>query len=228
VRLIFIANPNNPTGTHVGRDELKAFLREVSTVRDGSVLVALDYAYWEYVTAADLPSPEELLAEFPQVVVMRTFSKIHGLAGLRLGYGVATPEVVATLEKIRQPFNINSLALVAGPAALSDRAFISKAKTLNARGLAFWRSGLDSLSVPHLPTQGNFILADVRRGLGKRGSDVYVGCLKRGAIFRPVANYGLDGWLRISVGTPEENRFALAALTAEAGRTPKPRKKKSG
>ncbi|MCC7440755.1 MAG: histidinol-phosphate transaminase [Bdellovibrionales bacterium] len=220
-RMVFVANPNNPTGTYSSREELRSFLKEMTQIRGGSVLTVLDYAYWEYVTAADLPDPAELLKEFPQVVVLRTFSKIYGLAGLRVGYGVAAPEVIATLDKIRQPFNLNVIALAAGAAALSDKAFVKRAREANIQGMAFWEKGLERLSVPYLPSQGNFLLADVRRGMGKRGSDVYVACLKKGAIFRPVANYGLDGWLRISIGTAAENRFALEVLTAESGRNVK-------
>jgi histidinol-phosphate aminotransferase len=226
VRLAFVANPNNPTGTHASGDELRSFLREMSRIRGGSVLVALDYAYWEYVTARDLPDPMALAREFPNVIVLRTFSKIHGLAGLRAGYGVAHPEVISMIEKVRQPFNLNSLALSAAEAALGDRAFVARARKLNQQGLKFWEATLTRLGIPYWPSQGNFILCDVSRGLGKRGGDVYLSCLKKGVIFRPVANYGLMNALRISMGTMEENRIAARALATElpgAGPRPKTR-----
>lgn len=212
VRLVFIANPNNPTGTYVGAAELRAFLREVSGVRDGSVLVALDYAYWEYVTARDLADPQELLAEFPNVVVLRTFSKVYGLAGIRIGYGVGSAEVIAAVQKVRQPFNMNSLGLVAAEAALSDRAFVERSRRVNTAGMKFWETQLKKWGVSYWKSQGNFILADVSGGAGRKGMDVYQACLSRGVIFRPVANYGLPHALRISVGTSEENRIAARVL----------------
>jgi histidinol-phosphate aminotransferase len=223
-KIVFIANPNNPTGTYVTTAELKSFLREVSKIRGGTVLVALDYAYWEYVTAKDMPDPMELLHEFPNVVVMRTFSKVYGLAGLRVGYGVASPEIIGSLEKVRQPFNMNSMALLAAEAALGDHAFVKRSRKVNQEGMRFWEKTLRGLGIPYWPSQGNFILADVSQGLGKRGGDVYLSCLKRGVIFRPVANYGLMHALRISIGTMAENRLAAKALAAEA---PLSRKRKA-
>jgi histidinol-phosphate aminotransferase len=222
--MVFVANPNNPTGTYVNREALHGFLRKISEIRGGSVLVVLDYAYWEYVTARDLPDPMECLREFENVVVLRTFSKVHGLAGLRLGYGVASPSVIASLEKVRQPFNVNTLALVAGEAALSDRAFMTRAKKVNQAGLNFWEKALKKAGVPFLPSQGNFLLADVQTGLGESGADCFQRCLKLGVIFRPVANYGLKNYLRISVGTPEENRIAARALLSSQSGSRKPRK----
>lgn len=214
-KLVFIANPNNPTGTYVNDKELRAFLKEISQIRGGSVLVALDYAYWEYVTAKDLPDPMKLLEEFPNVVVMRTFSKVYGLAGLRVGYGVGRPDVILSVEKVRQPFNLNSIALAAAEAALSDHAFVRRSRKVNDEGMVFWKNALNQMGIPFWPSQGNFLLADVSEGLGKRGGDVYESCLRRGVIFRPVANYGLMNALRISIGTPAENRLALKALQAE-------------
>jgi len=215
-KIVFIPNPNNPTGTYNTTSEMKNFLKEVSKVRGGSVVVALDYAYWEYVTAKDLPDPMELLREYPNVVVMRTFSKVYGLAGLRVGYGVGDPELIKTMEKVRQPFNMNNLALAGAEASLSDQAFVKRSVAANNAGMKFWKKGLQSLSIPYWESQGNFILADVNRGLGKSGHDVYMACLKHGVIFRPVTNYGLKHALRISIGTPAENKIALQALKMEA------------
>jgi histidinol-phosphate aminotransferase len=212
VRIVFVANPNNPTGTYCPVDEVRAFLREVRSVRDGSVLVALDSAYWEYVTARDLPDPMELQREFPNVLVMRTFSKIYGLAGLRAGYGIASREIIATLEKVRKPFNLNSLALVAAQAALSDTAFVARSRKLNEQGRRYWEKELKRLGLPFWPSQGNFVLVDTGRGLGKSGGEVFQECLRHGVIFRPVTNYGLLHALRISFGTMEENRVAVRTL----------------
>lgn len=211
-RIVFLANPNNPTGTYIDARRLRSFLQEVAKVRGGSVLVALDYAYWEYVTAKDLPDPMALQKEFPHVVMLRTFSKVYGLAGLRAGYGVAQPEIIADVEKVRQPFNTNSVSLAAAEAALKDTAFVARARKLNTEGMKFWTRGLDSLGIPHWPSQGNFVLADVQGGLGQSGPEVYAACLQQGVIFRPVANYGLPSALRISLGTMTENRLAFAAL----------------
>ena len=226
VRMVFIANPNNPTGTYVTGAELRSFLDEIAAIRGRSVLVALDYAYWEYVTATDLPDPMELMREYPNVVVLRTFSKVYGLAGIRVGYGVGRPEVISTLEKVRQPFNITSLAMVAAEAALADRAFVQRARKNNLQGMKFWETQLREMGIPFWKSQGNFLLADVGRGLGKRGGDVYLSCLRRGVIFRPVANYGLTQCLRISIGTPDENKFGAAALSKELA--PRSRKKGRG
>jgi histidinol-phosphate aminotransferase len=212
IRIVFIANPNNPTGTYVTDEELRDFLEKVSKIRGGSVLVAIDSAYTEYVTAKDLSNPLELQKEFANVVIFRTFSKIYGLAGLRVGYAIASPEIIATMDKVRQPFNVNSLGLVGAEAALGDQAFVARAKKLNIQGMRFWEKGLTALGIPFWKSQGNFLLIDVAQGLGRLGGEVYFECLKLGVIFRPVANYGLHHALRISIGTMEENRIGLKAL----------------
>jgi histidinol-phosphate aminotransferase len=152
------------------------------------------------------------MRQFPNVVVLRTFSKIYGLAGLRIGYATAAPEIIGTLEKVRQPFNINSMGLAAAEAALGDQAFVKKARRLNQQGMKLWEKELARLKIPYWPSQGNFILADVKSGTGKTGPEVFEACLRRGVIFRPIANYGLPGALRISIGTPLENRVAIQAL----------------
>lgn len=221
VKIVFIANPNNPTGTYVNTGELREFLREMSELPKaakssksgaGSVLIVLDSAYHEYVTAKDLPDPMRLREEFPNLIVMRTFSKIYGLAGLRVGYGVGALDVMAMLNRVRKPFNSNSLALTAALAALADKAFVARARKLNTQGLKFWEKELKKLGIPYWPSQGNFLLADVGKGLGLTGPEVQELCLRQGVIFRPVANYGLHHALRISVGTPAENRLGARAL----------------
>lgn len=217
-RIVFIANPNNPTGTYVTAQELRKFLEKLTKFRGDSVLVALDYAYWEYVTAKDLPDPMNLMSEFPNVIILRTFSKIYGLAGFRAGYGIASSEIISNLEKIRQPFNMNSLALVAAEAALSDQTFVAKSRRINQSGMRFWEKKLGDLGIPYLKSQGNFLLADVKHGLEMSGSDVYTACLKKGIIFRPVSNYGLFHMLRISIGTSPENTLAARVLSELSAR----------
>jgi len=219
VKMIFLANPNNPTGTYNTTSELKAFLKEMSGIRDGSVLVVLDYAYWEYVNAKDLPEPTALMKNYPNMMILRTFSKVYGLAGLRVGYGLGAPEIISVVEKIRQPFNLNAPALAAAVEALQDKAFVKKAKKVNDAGMKLWTKALDRMGIPYWPSQGNFLLIDTSSGLGKRGGDVYENCLRRGVIFRPVANYGLMHALRISIGTRAENEIAIRALEGELHET---------
>lgn len=214
IRMVFLANPNNPTGTYMPARQMRAFLSKLQKIRSGSVLAVLDYAYWEYVTASDLPDPIELFHEFSNVVILRTFSKIYGLAGLRAGYGIARPEVAAVMEKIRQPFNMNSLALVAAEAAIEDRAFVKQSLQLNQAGMKFWTRLCDDWKIHHWPSQGNFLLIDVRQSGGRIGGEVFQSALAKGVIFRPVANYGLPHALRISIGDAAENRFAAKALEA--------------
>lgn len=215
VKMVFIANPNNPTGTYNTANELRAFLKEMSTIRGGEVLVVLDYAYWEYVTAKDLPDPVTLMKHYPNAIVLRTFSKIYGLAGLRVGYGISAPEIIQTIEKVRQPFNLNSAALAAAAESLRDTAFVKKARKANEAGMKLWTKALDRMGIPFWPSQGNFLLIDTSAGIGKKGAEVYENCLRRGVIFRPVANYGLAHALRISMGTRAENDIAIRALAEE-------------
>ena len=215
VKMVFIANPNNPTGTYNTTIEMRAFLKEMAKIRDGSVLVVLDYAYWEYVTAKDLPDPMILMRDYPNMMVLRTFSKIHGLAGLRVGYGIAPREIIGMVEKIRQPFNLNSPALAGAVESLKDFAHQKRSKKVNEAGMKLWTKALDKMGIPYWPSQGNFILIDCSKGLGKRGGDVYENCLRRGVIFRPVSNYGLMHALRISIGTKAENEIAVRALIEE-------------
>lgn len=212
VKLVFIANPNNPTGTYVNKNELILFLDQLAEIRSGSVLAVLDYAYWEYVTAPDLPDPMEILRLYPNVVVLRTFSKIHGLAALRVGYGVGSPELMAQIGKVRKPFNVNAIALLAARVALSDPAFVTRSQGMNEEGKLFWQEKLTKIGVPYTPTQANFILVDVEKGLGLKGVEACRSSLKQGVVFQPVSNYGWEWGLRISIGTPEENQIAARVL----------------
>ena len=202
-RVVFVANPNNPTGTLAAREDVLRMVNEVPK----NVLLVMDEAYIEF-----LDEPVDLLplirrGEKPNLLIMRTFSKIYGLAGLRLGYGIAQPELIAALEKIRQPFNINSIAQAGALAALDDSEHVRKTRTNNVAGLKFLREGLKELNLELIPSSANFILARV--GDGQR---VFNELQKRGVIVRPLGGYQLPEWIRISVGTPEENERCLTAL----------------
>lgn len=201
--VVFVANPNNPTGTLADRQALAAFVKRIPP----HVLLAMDEAYLEF-----LEDPLDLLpiirsGEMPNVLLMRTFSKIYGLAGLRLGYGIGTPEVVAALEKIRQPFNINSVAQAGALAALDDEAHMSRTKTNNTAGLRLYAEAFRQMKLEFVPSAANFIL--VRVG---KGQEVFNALQKLGVIVRPMGGYKLPEWIRISVGTPSENTRCLAAL----------------
>lgn len=203
-RMIFIANPNNPTGTWLKRDELDAFLQRVPR----QVVVVLDEAYVEYVDEPDYPDSIPWLAQFPNLILTRTFSKAFGLAGLRVGFALSHPEVADVLNRVRQPFNVNTLALIAATAALTDRAHLEASLKLNRAGMAQWAEILAELDLEAIPSVGNFLCVDV----GRPAAAVYEALLREGVIVRPVANYGLPNHLRITLGLAQENRRAGAAL----------------
>ena len=202
-RVVFVANPNNPTGTWHRPEAVKAFIR--SMPRD--VLVVLDEAYNEYLEPVDDAHAAQWIAEFPHLVVSRSFSKAYGLAALRIGYGVMDPSVADMLNRVRQPFNVNALAQAAAIAALADSDYVAESRRLNRDGIRQLEAGLRTLDVTMLPTHGNFVLIHV--GDGAR---VYEALLRQGVIVRPVGNYGLPQWLRLTVGLPAENERFLAAL----------------
>ena len=202
-RLVFIANPNNPTGTLLEAEELHAFLGRVPA----NVAVVLDEAYGEYLDSERRAPSLEWLTEFPNLILTRTFSKAYGLAGLRVGYALARPEVAELLNRLRQPFNVNSLALAAAEAALDDEGFLAESKRLNDAGLAQLTEGFRRLGLAYIPSWGNFVCVQV----GDAGR-VYQELLRRGIIVRPVDNYGLPEHLRVSVGTEVQNARFLAAL----------------
>jgi len=207
-RVVFVANPNNPTGTLAERGELERFVRQVPK----SVLLVVDEAYFEF-----LDEPTDLLPLIrrgaqPNLLLMRTFSKIFGLAGLRLGYGIGHPELVAVLEKVRQPFNINSVAQAGAQAALDDDKHILRTRENNRLGLRFFAESLKTLNLEFVPSAANFIL--VRVGDGQR---VFETIQKQGVIVRPMGGYGLGEWVRITIGKPEENARCLKALKTALG-----------
>ena len=202
-RLIYIANPNNPTGTLLAADALQAFLKSVPP----HVVVVLDEAYNEYLPPAVQYDSLAWVRRHPNLIVSRTFSKVYGLAGLRVGYGIAQEEMTDLLNRIRQPFNANSVAQAAARAALDEVDFVRRSVELNERGRAELCAGLAAMGLELAPAFGNFVL--VRVG---PAAAVYQGLLRRGIIVRPVANYGLPEWLRITVGLPEENARFLCEL----------------
>jgi histidinol-phosphate aminotransferase len=202
-RMVFIANPNNPTGTFVRSRELEAFIVALPP----EVVVVLDEAYNEYL-------PEELradsiawLARFPNLVVTRTFSKVYGLAGLRVGYAFAAPGVADLMNRVRQPFNVNSISLAAATAALADTEFVRRSYELNQAGMRQLVDGFKRLDVEFIPSVGNFVSVRVGDGAG-----VYRKLLERGVIVRPIAGYGMPEHLRVTVGLESENERFLDAL----------------
>jgi len=208
-KLVFIANPNNPTGTYLKRDELAGFLRQVPD----NVLVVIDEAYFEYVREPDYPNALAWLDDFPSLIVTRTFSKAFGLAGLRVGYAISSLGVADLLNRVRQPFNVNSLGLAAATAALSDDSHLQRTVELNRKGLASLAEAMSTRGLAYIPSVGNFITVDV----GRNAAAVYDALLREGVIVRPIANYGLPNHLRVTVGTEQENRVFLAALDRVIG-----------
>ncbi|WP_172600401.1 histidinol-phosphate transaminase [Sulfurivermis fontis] len=214
-RLIFIANPNNPTGTWLPAAELEAFIADLPA----HVLVLVDEAYFEYASypamgAADYPDAIAWVGRYPNLIVARTFSKCYGLAGLRVGYGVCHPQVADLMNRVRPPFNVNSLALAAAAAALDDSEHLQQTLALNAAGMDQLTAGFASLDLRHIPSVGNFVSVDT----GRTAAPLYDALLREGVIVRPVANYGMPNHLRVTIGLPEENARFLAALAKVLGR----------
>jgi histidinol-phosphate aminotransferase len=202
-RVVFVANPNNPTGTSVSKQELFDFAGQIPA----NVLLVIDEAYIEFLDdAADFIS-EIRRGQKANLLLMRTFSKIFGLAGLRLGYGIGNPELITALEKVRQPFNINSIAQAGALAALDDVEHMRRTRDNNAHGLKLYAEAFQKLGLEFIPSAANFIL--VRVGEGQR---IFEALQKLGVIVRPMGGYQLPEWIRISVGTPEENERCLMAL----------------
>jgi histidinol-phosphate aminotransferase len=201
--LVYVANPNNPTGTFVEPAAVEAFLASVPP----QVVVVLDEAYNEYLPPPLRFDSVQWVRRFPNLLLSRTFSKAYGLAGLRVGYGIAQPELTDLLNRVRQPFNVNSAAQAAAVAALGDDEFLERSYALNLRGMAQVTDGLRALQLEFVPSYGNFVLFKVGPALR-----VFQELLKRGIIVRPVGNYDLPEWLRATIGLPEENERLLAAL----------------
>jgi histidinol-phosphate aminotransferase len=203
--VLWIANPNNPTGTLAESPALEAMLKRVSE----RVVVVIDEAYNEYLPADRRTDTVKWLKRHPNLVITRTFSKAYGLAGLRVGYALAHASVADMMNRVRQPFNVNSLALAAATAALDDMEFVAKSYAANLQGMRLIEAGVTRLGLEWIPSHGNFITIRV----GKAG-EIYKRLLKRGVIVRPVANYGMPEHLRVTVGAEDENERFLAALAA--------------
>ncbi len=203
-KLVFIANPNNPTGTLLGQQELQDFIAALPA----QVLCILDEAYYEFVapeTRIDSIHWPEL---YPNLLIARTFSKAYGLAGLRIGYGISSTDVADLLNRIRQPFNSNSLALAAAEAALGDQDYLQRTIALNNAGMQQLTAAFAELGLSWIPSSGNFVAVDI----GKPALPVYQALLHKGVIVRPIANYEMPNHLRISIGTAGENQFFINAL----------------
>jgi histidinol-phosphate aminotransferase len=211
-KLIFIANPNNPTGTFVPAKDIDAFLKMVPP----HVVVVLDEAYNEYLAQELQYDSIAWVRQYPNLLVSRTLSKAYGLAGLRIGLGIAQPAVTDLLNRIRQPFNVNSLAQAAAIAALNDMEFLKRSAKVNADGYRQLTQAFDAMGLEYVPSHGNFVL--FRAGTDDAaGARVNLELLKRGVIVRPVGNYGLPQWLRVSIGLPEENAGFIDALQKVLG-----------
>jgi len=207
-RILWIANPNNPTGTFLPYPELKARLQTLP--RD--VVIVLDEAYNEYLPPALRADTVSWLSEFPNLVITRTFSKVYGLAGLRVGYALASAEIADLMNRVRQPFNVSNLAIAAATAALDDHLFLAESYELNQRGIEQIVAGLKRLGLGHIPTHGNFITFSVpdAAGVNQRLSE-------RGVIVRPIAGYGMPDHLRVTIGLESENTRFLEALEKSLG-----------
>jgi histidinol-phosphate aminotransferase len=208
-KAIFIANPNNPTGTYITRREFETFMRTLAK-QPQAPLVILDEAYYEYARVnEDYPDTLSYAGKYPNLVILRTFSKIYALAGLRAGYGFASPEIVDYIERIRPPFNLNLFAQVAGAASLADKQQVKKGVALVEKGKKYLYKELAKLGLPYIPTAANFVLV----GLAPRsGQDVFKKLLQQGVIVRPMAEYSLPEYIRVTIGLPEENSLFITAL----------------
>jgi len=203
-RVVFIANPNNPTGTWFDSAALARFLQAVPE----HVLVVLDEAYIEYAEGSELPDGMAFLAEHPNLLVSRTFSKAYGLAALRVGYAISSAQIADVLNRVRQPFNVNSLAMAAACAVLDDQQYLADSRRANTQGMLQLEAGLRALGLAWIPSKGNFIAVD----FGRDAAPINQALLREGVIVRPVAGYGMPTFLRVSIGTEAENARFLDVL----------------
>ena len=202
--VIFIANPNNPTGTWLKSADLKQFISNVPE----NIIVVIDEAYCEYVENLEYPNALLWLNQFPNLIVTRTFSKAYGLAGLRVGYAICNEQIADLLNRVRHPFNVNTISLLAATAALDDEEHLQKCVDMNTKGIKFWRAACQYRGLDYIPTVGNFVTIDFEQD----AMPIYEGLLREAVIVRPIANYGLPNHLRISISTPEDNQRCLDAL----------------
>lgn len=202
-KLIFIANPNNPTGTIVTSVDFDRFMEKVPD----NVIVCMDEAYFEYVGSREFPDSLKYVKEGRSVVILRTFSKIYGLAGLRVGYGIATREISDYMNRVRQPFNVSSVSEAAAIGALDDSDFVTKSINMNNKGFDYLSKELKNLGFEVEPTEANFFLVKVGNG-----TEVYNKLLAKGVIVRPMKSYNMDEYLRITIGTEKENKRFIEAF----------------
>ncbi len=203
-KVVWIANPNNPTGTWLDKESLERFIAGLPA----AVIAVIDEAYIEYVDESDYPDASQWLSKYPNLIVTRTFSKAYGLASLRVGYGLSHPEIADLLNRVRHPFNVNSMALAAARAALDDEDFIQRSVDANRTGMQQLVSGITAIGLNYIPSVANFITVDV----GRPAEEVEQVLLQAGCIARPVANYGLPNHLRVTIGLETENRRFLETL----------------
>lgn len=219
IKLVFLANPNNPTGARVSGAEMRKLAQAIAGLPNRRVLLVLDDAYGEFVTARDHLPALDLWREFPEhVVVLRTFSKVYGLGGLRVGYSVACAEISAVLNRVRQPFNVSSLALAGAEGALKDVAFVRRSLAANRQGMRYLVKEFKRLKVSFLPSEGNFLLVECQARFGLSGPEFAASMLRSGIILRPIANYGETRYVRVSVGRMAENRRLIQVLSRLSGR----------
>jgi histidinol-phosphate aminotransferase len=209
-KMVFVANPNNPTATMVTADEVEAFMARVPE----RTIVVFDEAYIEFAMGPDFPDALDYVKQGRKVIVLRTFSKAASLAGLRVGYGIADADAVSLMNRIRQPFNVNSLAQVAALAALDDESHVLECVRMIEAGRHYLYDEFNNLGVKFVPSRANFILVDV----GRSASDIYQRLLKEGVIVRPMTPFGMESALRVTVGTPQENRRLVKALKTVLGK----------
>ena len=212
-RLMFVTNPNNPTGTWLTRTEIKHFMGKVPS----DVVVVLDEAYFEYVHEDDFCDGLTLLAEFPNLIVTRTFSKAYGLAALRVGYGISSPEIANLMNRVRPPFNVNSFALAAAVATLKDEEYVAESKAINDQGMSYLTQTFDELDLPYIPSVGNFVSFEIPKQANGEPTNISAAqvndqLLAAGVIIRLVANYEMPNHLRVSIGTPKENEIFISKL----------------
>ena len=212
-RVVFIANPNNPTGTWVDKQSLLSFLDAVPK----KVLVVLDEAYAEYVAEPDYPNGLDLVGDYPNLIVTRTFSKAYGLAGLRLGYSVSHPDIADLMNRVRQPFNVNAISLAAALVALDDEIHVKESIRVNKEGMGMLTEACDQLGLGYIPSVGNFLTID----FGFDAMPIYDGLLREGVIVRPLGVYGMSNHLRVTVGLPLENKRFIDSLKKVLSAAPK-------
>ena len=203
-RLIFIANPNNPTGTYLSHENTLEFLNKVPK----KVLVVIDLAYFEYVTAADYIKTHEILDKFPNVIFTKSFSKIHGLSALRIGYGFGNKTLIEIMNRVRQPFNVNSVAQKAAFESLSDQEYLKESINQNTKERLYLYKSLESMSVDYIPSQGNFICIDTKSS----GKEIFESLMKKGVIVRPIDLYEMPTHIRVTIGNRTENNIFLEKL----------------